>query len=349
MSVRIAVIGAGVVGRMRCNTIVRHPMARLVAVVDPDESAARRAASPAGARWAAHHSEVIGHPEVDVVMVSSPAPLHTAMVVEALQAGHDVLCEKPLATRLEDCLHIRQVARSCGRTLGVGFNHRYFPSFQSLKRAVTEGQLGQLQHVRALTGHAGLSEFRADWMYQSPLSGGGAMMDNGLHLTDLIRYLVGPIAEVYGTASNQVWNVAGSEDCAVALMKTESGLPIAYHATWGEWKGYRLGLEIYGTLGLMRASYAPMLTLEAWPGKGRGRQRWNFYPWINLREKLRGWETTAEQAFYEELDDFLRARQGDSWGALADADAGVASLQVAQALYQSQLQGQPVRPDSLVG
>ncbi|MBT9584927.1 hypothetical protein IV102_16410 [bacterium] len=126
---------------------------------------------------------------------------------------------------------------------------------------------------------------------------------------------------------------------AVAMLTTQAGLPVAYHASWGEWKGCRLVLEAHGSAGLIRALYSPMLNLQVMRGPGRPGLLWKLYPWVNLREKLWGWETMASHAFAE-FQDFLGALQGN-WGSLADGGDGLRAVQVAAAVYET-CQNQPV-------
>lgn len=333
----IAQIGAGTIGAMRAAILRNHPAAYLTGLADPDMAAARRAA--AGATVASDYRQLLEDPKTQAVIVSTPLPLHEVQVREALQAGKHVLCEKPLAATPGVCAQLRQLAQQQGLQLCLGFNHRFYPCIQELRRVLP--QLGELHHVRALAGHRGVSEFRADWMYRSQLSGGGAMMDIGIHLTDLVHHLFGPIEKVYAQVSQRLWQVEGSEDHASGLLTTASGLPIAYHANWGEWKGYRLVLDVYGSHGLARAFYAPMLNLLVRRSQGRPWPRWNLHPKVNLREKFQGWETTARLAFRQEIDEFLKCLAGKP-ALLADAEAGWRATAVAHAAYLSQSSGQPV-------
>ncbi len=335
----VAVIGAGVVGRMRASVVKKNPNTRLLAVADLDQEAARQVAEPLGAEAVSDYRHLLERTELGAVVVATPTHTHFQMVEDALLADKHVLCEKPLAPTLEQCQRLESLARERGLTLAVGFNHRYYPCIKILKENLS--QVGPVEHVRALCGHQGLGEFRADWNYQAAFSGGGVMMDLGIHLTDLVGYLFGPVEKVYGTASNSLWEVEGSEDHAAAHLTTSLGIPVSYHATWGEWKGYRLILEVYGREGLARAFYAPMLNLFVPRGEGRPSNRWNLHPWVNVREKVFGWETTATLAFQEEWRDFLGALDG-RWGDLADAAAGVHSVAVADAVWRSQRSGEPV-------
>jgi predicted dehydrogenase len=337
------VIGAGVVGRLRASTVLGNHSTRLVAVADSDGGAAARAAE-GRARTEADWRSLVDDKTIEAIIISTPVHLHEEMAVAALEHGKHVLCEKPLANSVTACRRILEAAGTAQRILAVGFNHRYYPALRFVKDAVDAGTLGRLDHVRVFGGHDGLSNFRADWMYQSRFSGGGAMMDVGIHMTDLARHLVGEIDEVYGVASENIWKVPGSEDNAVAIMKSPDGVPVFYQATWTEWKGYRSYIEAYGELGMVRGYYAPMFNLlvtHERPGARRRRQ-FKFYPSAIVREKVKGWQSTTLASFTEELQDFVdmiagkRVRLADGW-------AGLRAVEIAHAVYQSTAEGRPVR------
>jgi len=276
------------------------------------------------------------------VIISTPVHLHEEMALASFAAGKHVLCEKPLSNSVASCRRILDAARASGKTLAVGFNHRYYPSIKFLKTAIDEGRIGTIDHLRVFGGHDGLANFRAEWMYKGS-SGGGAMMDVGIHMTDLTRYVLGEVREVYGVSSNRIWKVEGSEDNALAIFKSDAGIPAFYHATWSEWKGYRFYIEAYGDRGMVRAFYAPMFNLlvtQDKPGGARKRQM-KFYPEIILREKLKGWQTTSYLSFQDELADFLKMIDGQRVP-LADGWSGLRSVEIAQAVYESNRTGAPV-------
>ena len=131
---------------------------------------------------------------------------------------------------------------------------------------------------------------------------------------------------------------------SLGTIRTAKGIPVTYHATWTDWKGYQIFLEVYGEKGMVRAAYAPMFNLlitQDAPGGKRTRTR-KFYPEIILREKLRGWETTTQGTFVEELRDFLVMVDGGT-SILADGEAGVLASEVAHAVYRSSQGHETVR------
>jgi predicted dehydrogenase len=246
---RFAVVGAGTIGQLRAQTIRANPATELAGVLDVAQANAAKAAAGTGARVCQSLEQLLELPGLEAVIVSSPLQFHEQAVVAALRAGKHVLCEKPLGNTVDSCRRMLDAARASGKRLATGFNHRYYPSIKFLKRAIDEGQIGTLDHVRVFGGHDGLHNFRADWQYKAPESGGGAMMDVGIHMTDLARYILGDVTEVYGVSSNHIWKVPGSEDNAVAVFRSPSGIPATYEATWTEWKGYRFYVEAYGDCG----------------------------------------------------------------------------------------------------
>jgi predicted dehydrogenase len=341
---RFGVIGAGVIGQMRARSVRELAGAELAAVSDPNLEAARLAASGARARVEADHRAFLSDGSVEAVIVSTPVQLHEAIILEALSAGKHVLCEKPLSNSPESCRRILEAATQSGKHVAVGFNHRFYPAFHFMKQAILAGRIGRLDEVRTYGGHDGLHNFRADWMYKRPHSGGGAMMDVGIHMTDLARWMAGDVTEAYGVASENVWHVEGSEDRALAVLKTASGVPIQYGASWNEWKGYRAWIEAYGDRGMIRAQYGPMFNLMIEQEKPGAPRKRTYKPYLDvaLREKLKGWETTTLASFQAELAEFAAKLAGQP-SHVADVWDGVQAVEIADAVYQSTRSGQAVR------
>lgn len=333
---KIGVIGAGVIGELRARSVAADPATQLVAVADVDENAARRAAAAGGAKAYADPRAMIDAGGIDAVIVSSPVQFHEEHCTAAFEAGLHVLCEKPLSNSYESARRIFDRGREAGRTLAVGFNHRYYPSIRYLKEVVDSGELGPMNHLRVFGGHDGLANFRAEWQYQGKVSGGGAMMDVGIHMTDLARFIAGEVDTVFGIWTNRVWNVEESEDNAMAIFRTESGVDVTYQATWDEWRGYRFYVDAYGDRGYCRGYYAPMTneTVTADKPGGQRSKKMRRYPEIILREKLKGWQTTSYLSFQDELRDFLPMVEGRAT-ALADGWSGVRAIEIAAAVRRS--------------
>lgn len=332
---RIGVVGgAGKIGQLRIQSINENPDTALAAVLDISLDAARTVAGDAPAFT---ELNAFLETDMDAVIVSTPPHVHEGTCVGALKQGLHVLVEKPMASTPQACQRIVAAGEKAGRTVATGFNMRYYPAFDFVKQAVTTGKIGEIDHIRAFGGHQGLANFAADWQYKAPQSGGGAMWDVGIHITDMVRYLLGEITSVYGVASKQVWKVDGSEDNAMAVMKNPTGVAAIYQATWNEWTGYKSLIEVYGSHGMVRGSYAPMhnmLITQSEPG-GKAQTTTHRYLDVAVREKLKSWKSTALLSFAEELVDFIRLTKGESGLRIADGYAGMRAIEVAVAVAQS--------------
>lgn len=345
---RFAIIGAGAISWLRKSAIGQLANAELAGVYDIAQD---RAAELAGdAQVFSSLENLMGSDAVDAVIICTPPDTHESIAQAALDAGKHVLVEKPMANSLEACARMTRAARGAGKVLTVGFNHRYFPAIKELKTALNDGRIGRLSHVRGYTGHVGLAEFKAPWMYARDVMGGGALMDNGIHMIDLVHHLMGPVAGVYGQATTSVWEIDGVEDNAYAVLTGKDGVIGTIGASWSEWKGYHFMVEAYGSHGMARAYYAPMrftlITLDK-PGGKSTKQTNNYIPLI-FREKFKGWQSTAIQTFVEEISDFIALAEGRRpEGPIASEDAGFRSIEIANAVYDSGASGKMVnlRPD----
>jgi len=333
---RFGLIGAGMIGKIRADALAKSAVCELTAVSDLDEARARTVAP--GAKFYSEANDLIGSAEIDAVIISTPPPLHEPLAVAAASAGKHGLVEKPMAATPEACERMIAAARRAGTLLTVGYNHRYFEALKLVRDVVASGDIGTVSHVRAYAGHSGLGEFKAPWMYDKQVMGGGALMDNGTHIVDLVRYLMGDPAEVFGVATNKVWGL-GVEDEGIALLRTANGVTASIEASWNEWRGYRFHIEAYGDRGMARAYYAPMMATVVRldkPGGSKSVER-RFYPKSIIREKMKGWQSTVVQTFVEELADFVAAAKGEPHsGRLAVATDGLRAVQIAHATYESE-------------
>lgn len=347
-ALRVGLIGAGGIGALRAQALGQSEACELAAVADLDPALARKAIQLAGGgangRDFSDYRAMLDAGDLDAVVVSTPPKTHEAISLAALDAGLHVLCEKPLANSVAGARRMVERAAATGRVLATGFNHRYFPAIQRVRQAVESGEIGELDHVRGYAGHVGLSELQgADWLTDPEAMGGGALVDNGIHVLDLVRHILGEVRDVSGLVSERVWNIPGAEDNGIALLRSSEGRIASLHASWTEWRGYRFWLAAYGTRGTAWAYYAPMLGLVVQldePG-GAARRKISLYPRVNLREKFRGWQSTVVQTFVEEFRDF-RGRVDGQAGLLASGFDGFRAVEIADAVRRSSAQGEVV-------
>jgi predicted dehydrogenase len=330
---RFGLIGLGAAGKLRKAAIARMPGCKLTAVFDVDQARAKSSSRDVTVFSSA--DALLRSNACESVIISTPPNSHEPLAITGLESGKHVLVEKPMANSVEACQRMIETAHRTGHVLAVGFNHRYFASIKFVRNAILTGEIGNLSYIRGYAGHVGLSEFQTPWMYSREVMGGGTLMDNGIHVLDLVCHLMGGVDHVWGTTSSRVWHLE-VEDNAFVVLRNQAGVLGHLHASWSEWKGYQFFVEAYGDRGMARGYYAPMaamLIAMDRPGGNRRIKR-KFYPSIMVREKLFGWQSTAVRTFAEELQDFIALTQGRSErSVIARSEDGLRALQVANAVY----------------
>jgi len=351
--IRIALIGCGEIGRLRAAALAQLPSFQLSLVSDNDGSRAKALADRYGLRYELDWRAAIAH-DVDAVVVSTPPWLHAQMCMEAAGLGKHVLCEKPLARNPLECRQILQAMQKAGRYLGTGFNYRFYPAIKVLRQTLRSGLIGELDHIRSYAGHPGGREFTHPWVHDVNVMGGGALLDNGIHIIDLTRHFLGEVDEVKGFRTGHVWKYAGCEDNGFALLKSPTGKVATLQASWSEWRGYRFWVEVFGTRGCVRVSYPPMFAQATWhetPGSRLRRQSFLF-PGFQIVERLRSYRWTVVRSFMEELTAFAQAIAGMKTEAATGYD-GLRAVEIANAVYESSESGRSVfltvqgNPDSV--
>jgi predicted dehydrogenase len=228
---RLGIAGCGLIGQRRAQNLAG---ARLVHCTDTDPARARAlaASSPgctAGADWRA----MLDSREIDAIIVATPPDVQADIVRAAVNSGKHVLVEKPAAQNVDELLGLTQLARKvCVR---VGFNHRYHRAFLQARQLVDSGVLGPLLFVRARYGHGGRPGYEKEWRAQPRRSGGGELIDQGVHLIDLARWFLGEFVEVHGFAHTYYWDMP-VEDNGFMLLKTATQQVAFLHASCTEWK-----------------------------------------------------------------------------------------------------------------
>jgi myo-inositol 2-dehydrogenase/D-chiro-inositol 1-dehydrogenase len=329
---RIAVIGAGRIGKIHSGNVARHPRAQLVAVVDPIEAAAKTLAQENGSQWATDAAALIAGKEVDAIVVGSPTNTHIDLIERAAAAGKAVLCEKPIdidIAKVDRCL---ENLRKKPVPLMLGFNRRFDPSADALKRAIAAGEVGTVRQVIISSRDPG----------PPPLSylvaSGGLFRDMTIHDFDMGRWLLGeePV-EVYATASCLVDPQVARHndyDTAMVIMRTASGSQCHINNCRQAVYGYDQRLEVFGSAGMIVNDNLRPTTLRRFDG--------NI---TDAREPLLNFflERYAE-SYRRELDAFVAAVL-DQKAVPVTGEDGRRALMLADAALESARTAKAVRLD----
>jgi predicted dehydrogenase len=241
--VKLAIVGCGLIGRKRLRSL--RPGDSVVAVVDPVEArAASLAAEAPGAAALTDWRAAVERADVDAVIVSTSNDALAPVTMAAVEAGKHVLVEKPAARHPDELTPIIALAEKSGVRVQVGFNHRYHPAFQQARKLLESGTLGPLMFIRARYGHGGRVGYDKEWRANPEISGGGELLDQGVHLIDLSRWFLGDFPHVQGHVATFFWDMP-AEDNGFLLLRTAAGQVAWLHATWTEWKN-TFSFEVFG-------------------------------------------------------------------------------------------------------
>lgn len=247
---RVGIVGCGLIGARRAN-VALDAGDQVVIVADVAEDRAAAVAATAQAAWTADWEEVVSRTDLDVVVVSTSNDQLAAASVAALRSGKHVLCEKPLGRNAGEAAAIVEAARASGRLLKVGFNHRHHPGIAMAHAMVAERTIGDVFAIRALYGHGGRAGYEHEWRTDRARSGGGELLDQGVHIIDLARWFIGEIVETHGFLGTFHWPIAPVEDNAFALLRASGGGIASFHTSWTQWKN-AFRFEVLGSDGYLR-------------------------------------------------------------------------------------------------
>jgi len=203
-----------------------------------------------GALATADWRTAVAHPDVDVVIVATTNNWLAPVTIAAADEGKHVLVEKPAARSLKEIREVMARVEGHPSCIWVGFNHRYHPALQKARMLVDSGDLGPLMFIRGRYGHGGRLGYEQEWRADPEISGGGELLDQGVHLIDLARWFLGDFTHVGGLARTFFWDMSG-EDNAFLLLQTEHNQAAWLHASCTEWKNL-FCFEIYGRKGKLQ-------------------------------------------------------------------------------------------------
>ena len=345
MKVKVGVIGLGM-GRHHAQAFAASEHAELAAICDLNEKllAEYKALYPRAAAYT-QYEELLAHHGLDAVSVALPNVLHREVTVAALKAGLHVLCEKPMAINAQQAETMLQAARQTGKKLMIHFNYRFSPPSQFLKRYVSDGRLGQIYYARTRWLRSRGIPKMGGWFGIKEMSGGGPLIDLGVHRLDLAMWLMGYPSAVSVSAST--FDLLGAhlaresgarydvEDLAAALIRLENGATLNLEVSWagGTEKREDMLTAIYGTEGAVIQR-----------NRGEGYE----FEALALQDVAGSFVEVTPRIYPQEcpsaIEHFLECVINDC-PPEASAENGVEMMRIIDAIYQSAAEGREVRLD----
>jgi predicted dehydrogenase len=242
MNPRVAIIGCGLVGEKRMKLLA--PGQVTVACDLNLDRAKKLATLSVGCEATDSVEKTVGSPNVDCVMIATLNAALAPIAKQALAAGKHVLAEKPGAIALRDVEELEAVSRKTGALYRIGYNHRFHPAFLKAREIFQSGVLGPIMFVRGRYGQGGRVGYDKEWRADPKLSGGGELIDQGVHLIDLAGIFLGEFTQVDGHVATYFWNMPVDDNAFISL-RNAAGNTAWLHASCTEWKNM-FSLEIYG-------------------------------------------------------------------------------------------------------
>lgn len=241
LPLRIGIAGYGIVGKRRRSVADQRPDMTVVAVCDQYFDGSGELDD--GVRYYPHYQDLLAE-ELDALFVSISNDMAAEVTIAGLEQGLHVFCEKPPGRNLDDIAQVMSVARARpDQKLKYGFNHRYHDSVRESLDLLATGELGRVINMKGVYGKSQLVTFgQTSWRTDRALAGGGVLLDQGIHMVDLIRLFGGEFHDVHSFVSNDFWK-HDVEDNAYALMRSESGIVAMLHSSATQWR-HRFNLDI---------------------------------------------------------------------------------------------------------
>lgn len=260
--INVGVIGCGKIAQVRhLPEYADNKNVKITGVFDITKERADEIAKKYDAISYSSYEELLQNPKIDAVSVCSANVTHCEITIAALKAGKHVLCEKPMAVTLEECILMVKTAKENNKYLMIGHNQRLAKSHARARQLVEAGEIGEIITFRTVFGHSGPETWAIDnkniWFFDKKVSSFGAMADLGIHKTDVIQFLTGQkvkeVTAYVGTLDKKTADgeLIGVDDNAICIYKMDGGVVGTMIASWTFYGSEDNSTVLYGTKGIM--------------------------------------------------------------------------------------------------
>jgi predicted dehydrogenase len=336
---RLGILGGGNISDTHARAAAAIPGVELVAFYGQNRERTARLAERYRAPVYDDLDRFLSHRPMDIVAIGSPSGMHAEQAIAAVTRGLHVLVEKPIDVTTKKIDALLAAADAAQMKLGVFFQDRLHPAIAGMKAMVDDGTLGTPVMISGRVKWHRPPEYYAQsrWRGTWALDGGGALMNQGIHTVDLLGWLFGPVARVFGATATRVHEIE-TEDTAAAVIEFKNGAIGTMEAATSVYPGYVRRVEVTGSAGTLILEHDRVVNVDL-------RQ-------APAREIAQGADTTPSastpvvtdaSAHQRVLEDFIRAVQTDTTPA-CDGREARRSVELVEAIYASARSGQPVVP-----
>ncbi|GIN56872.1 oxidoreductase [Lederbergia ruris] len=347
--IKIGVIGAGSISEAHLNAYANNDKVELYAICDLNEERAKAKAEKYGAsKTYVDYHDLMNDQDIDAVSICTWNNTHADIAIAALNSGKNVLVEKPMTTSMEKAYEMEETVKKTGKKLQVGFVRRYASNTQVLKKFIEEDDLGEIYYAKATCirrlGNPG------GWFSDIERSGGGPLIDIGVHVIDVLWYLMGcpKVKSISGNTYNKLGNRKNIknlsfyqaadydpdkntvEDMANAMIRFENGASLLVDVSFTlHAKQDEISVKLYGTKG--GAEVEPSLAIVT--------EKYDTI--LNLAPQVDSTTFDFGQAFQAEIDHFVDVCLGEKETLSPVAD-GVEMTKILSGIYESAEKGKEI-------
>ncbi len=329
--VKFGLLGAGGIAQAYTQAFTQTDSAELVAIADIRTEAAGTLAATVGPNCSffQNHQAMLDEVDLDAVIVCTPPSTHPDLCIDLIQQGKHILCEKPFSIDVKSALAMKDAAARAGVQITMASKFRYAEDVIRAKQIIESGILGEIVlFENAFTARVDMSR---RWNSNPAVSGGGVLIDNGTHSVDIMRYFLGPLAEIQVVEGKRVQALA-VEDTVRIFAKSAAGVMGNIDLSWSINKELDYYLRIYGSHGTISVGWKE--------SKYRQSTSSDWVIFGNGYSKI--------QSFRSQIENFSKAITGQESLRITIADA-IASVKVIEAAYQSLSQNHWTPIQSFVG
>jgi len=327
---RFGIIGVGIIGQGHAKRLTAEAApAALVAVADQNSEAARKIAAEHGAESAVDVTALLAREDIDAVIIAVPSGLHAEVTIQALDAGKHVFLEKPIEVTVAAADRIRAAEQRSGKILTIASQRRFAAENQFLKHIIEDGRLGRLTSATIEVPLWRSQEYydSGAWRGTWALDGGGALMNQGVHLVDLTLWLLGEVEELFAYTGLLAHERIEVEDTVTVAARLASGAQLTFLATTAAYGDLPIRMNLMGDAGSIVTESERVVHMHS-------------------RDGLELPEFAPRDILLEGLKDFVSAVQRGTAPLVSSAEAR-AAVAFIEAVYESGRTGRPVRPAAL--
>jgi predicted dehydrogenase len=322
--VKLGIIGLGYIGMRHLRHSLKLANAKVVAAADASKKSLKKAKNMGINKLFTNYEEILTDPEIDAVIISLPTYLHLECAKKSAEAKKHIFLEKPIARNVKEAREIVSAARRNSVKLMIGYPLRFNKVFRDVKKEIECGILGDIEQAYATYIGAGPFFHRAestipvpvpDWWFNKELTGGGALMDVGCHLINLLRWYFGEIVSIISNLHYRFY--MDLEDSAICFARFESGTVAVISAAWFS-QDFLLGVDLFGTVKCKTVRFIPLNSL------------------LNTIQALLGGISKFHQPLYTELEYFVNCLIQDKNPSPSGED-GLKDLEAIEKAYKNQI------------